>query len=373
MGGFAEWLFLVERSLVDPEVLDSYERAFQHGLEALIRRTQDPELRQTFEGMRSCPVQGRDGRCSRFTDYILGALLRNGCHYEYDIEDALQRIVFRMLSPVGESGMRKRTIFDFDESRPFDVRLGNPLEAVFKVYLHNEIKSIIGGRIPALRKRQKTGTLSIGYGRDTGEVSPDEIPARAAGGEEEMLRDIMELLNARSTPEMPLANLFMSILRGEGTRVQRSRFGHAKADMMRKTMVQIIEQYARQTQNRQLLRLMDRFKDFDATRPDPVRFKPQRPQKPPKPAYPPDEQDYRSVVDVVERKGRSVSMAVLGKVRRRWLERPPRDPSSPYPNRLADVLARMVADSVLTKQGVRYVPGPVYSRYLGTPEPVAVA
>src|SRR5208283_1419386 len=114
MGGFAEWLFLVERSLVDPEVLDSYELAFQHGLEALIRRTRDLELRQTFEGMRRCPVQGRNGRCNRFTDYILGALLRNGCHYEYDIEDALQRIVFRMLSPVGESGMRKRTIFDFD-------------------------------------------------------------------------------------------------------------------------------------------------------------------------------------------------------------------------------------------------------------------
>lgn len=182
----------------------------------------------------------------------------------------------------------------------------------------------------------------------------------------------MELLRRRSTPEMPLADLFISILRGEGTRVQRSRFGHAKADTMRKTMVQIIGQYARQTQNRQLLRLMDRFTDFDVTRPDPVRFKSQRPQKPPKPAYPPDEQDYRSVVDVVERNVRSVSMAVLGKVRRRWLECPPRNPSSPYPNRLADVLARMVKDGVLMKQGVRYVPGPAYGRYLGTPELVGV-
>ena len=104
MSGFAEWLLLIERSLVDRAALDSYERAFQQGLEALIRRTHDPELRRTFEGMRSCPVQGRDGRCSRFTDYILGALMRSGCHHEYDVEDALQRIVFRMLSPVGESG-----------------------------------------------------------------------------------------------------------------------------------------------------------------------------------------------------------------------------------------------------------------------------
>ena len=39
MGGFAEWLFLVERSLDDPAVLDSYELAFQQGLETLIRRT----------------------------------------------------------------------------------------------------------------------------------------------------------------------------------------------------------------------------------------------------------------------------------------------------------------------------------------------
>jgi hypothetical protein len=369
--GFREWLLLVERSLVDPGVLDSYERAFQQGLEALIQRTQDPDLRRTFEGMRRCPVQGRDKRCSRFVDYVLGALIRNGCHHQYDIEDSLQRICFRMLSPVGETGKSRRTIFDFDESRPFDLRLGNPLEAIFKAYLHNDIRNIVGGRIPALRTRQKTGALSIGYGGDVGEVSPDEIPERMPSGEQEMLRDIMELLRQRSTPDMPLVDLFMSIMRGEGTRVQRSRFGHSKADLMRKTIVQVIERYAQRTQNWQLLRLLDRFKDFSGTQPDPAR-KPLPPPKPPKPVYPPDEQDYRSVVDVLEKHGRSVSMMVLGKVRRRWLERPPRNPSSPYPNRLADVLARMVEDGVLTKQGARYVPGPEYSRYLGTPEPVGV-
>jgi len=31
--GVREWILLVERSLVDPAVLDSYERAFQQGLE----------------------------------------------------------------------------------------------------------------------------------------------------------------------------------------------------------------------------------------------------------------------------------------------------------------------------------------------------
>ena len=53
---FGDWL-LEERSLVDPYVLDSYERAFQQQLEALIGRTKDPALRQEFERMRSCPCK----------------------------------------------------------------------------------------------------------------------------------------------------------------------------------------------------------------------------------------------------------------------------------------------------------------------------
>ncbi len=352
-------------------MLESYERAFGQGLESLIRRTRDPELRRTFEGMRSCPVRGRDGRCNRFVDYILGALLRNGCHYQYELEDCLQRICFRMLSPVGETGKQRRTIFDFDESRPFDLHLGNPLEAIFKAYLHNELRSICAGKIPSLKRTRHPGTVSIGYGDDAGEVSPDEIPTRMPSGEEEMLGDITELLRRRSAPGMPLGDLFVSILRGDGTRAQRARFGHNRADSMRKIIVQVIQQYAYRSQNWHLLRLLDRFQGFQGNRSDPVRRKPPHPQKPMRPAYPPDEQDYGSIVDVLEKHGRSVSMMVLGKVRRRWLERPPRDPSSCQPNRLADVLARMIQDSVLEKRGARYVPGPAYSRYL-EPEPLAI-
>ena len=113
-----------------------------------------------------------------------------------------------------------------------------------------------------------------------------------------------------------------------------------------KIIVQTISQYARQTHNWSLLHLIDRIQNPDAA---PARQQPP-PPRPPKPDLPPDERDYRSIVDVLEKNGRNVSMAVLGKVRRRWLERPPRDPSSPYPNRLADVLARMVTDGVLAKQ-----------------------
>jgi hypothetical protein len=361
--GFREWLLLVERSLVDPAVLDSYERAFQHGLETLIQRTRDPALRRSFEEMRQF----------RFTNYIVGALARHGVQQKYDVEDCLQRICFRMLSPVGERGLSRDTVFDVDLNRSYDIEVGNPLQARFCTYLMHELRNILGGRIPALRTRQKTGALSIGYGKETGEVSPDEIPARMPSGEQEMLGDITELLRRRSTPGMPLADLFVSILKGEGTRAQRARFGHDRADMMRKIIVQVVERYARQTQNWHLLRLLDRFRGFDATRPDPARRQPPRPQKPPKPVYPPDEQDYRSIVDVLEKHGRSASMMVFGKVRRRWLERPPRSPTSPHPNRLLDVLARIVADGVLAKQGARYVPGPDYARYLDAPEPVGVA
>jgi hypothetical protein len=307
-----------------------------------------------------------------FAAYILGSLTRNGVQYQFDIEDCLQRIVFRMLSPVGERGLGRSSLFDLDLNRTYDLDRGNPLEARFKTFLMHELRNITMGRIPALRLTQRPGALSIGYSQDQGMVSPDEIPGRAADDNQEMINDITALLRQRSTPQMPLADLFQSIMAGEATRVQRSRFGHNTADAGRKMVVQVIQQYAYRTQNTHLLQLLDRFRDFDATQPSPVRRLVPVP-KPHKPKYPPDEQDYRSIVDVIERNGRQANLAVLGKLRRRWLERAPRDPSSSYPNRLADVLARMVQDGVLGKQGARYIPGPLYSRFLAKQEPVAVA
>ena len=182
-----------------------------------------------------------------------------------------------------------------------------------------------------------------------------------------MLKDLLDLLRRRSTPTMPLADLFLSILQGEGTRVQRSRFGHSVADTGRKQIVQTISQYAQLTHNWSLLNLLDRIQN-----PDPVRQQAPAPE-PSEPEFSPDERDFRSIVDVLEKNNRSVSMAVLGKSRRRWLERPPRDPNSSYSNRLYDVLARMIQDGVLTKQGTRYVPGPEYARYLNTLDAVATA
>jgi hypothetical protein len=307
----------------------------------------------------------------RFCNYVLGAMIRNGIPQRYDPEDSLQRIVFKMLSPVGERGMPHSNLFDIDLNRSYDLARGNPLEARFKTYLAMELRNITAGRIPALRRTQRPGSLSIGYGQDQGMVSPDEIPGRATNTDQEMINDLTALLRRHSSPQLPLVDLFRSIMAGEATRVQRSRFGHDQADQGRQMIIQIIRQYAYQTQNTHLVQLLDRFQDFDATRPDPRRPAPA--PKPPKPKYPPDEQDYRSIIDVIERSGRQANLAVLGKLRRRWLERSPRDPNSPYPNRLADVLARMVQDGVLGKQGARYIPGPQYSRYLAQQQPVAVA
>jgi len=148
---------------------------------------------------------------------------------------------------VGERGGPKKSLFDFDESRPYDLRVGNPLQAIFRKYLVNAVRTVATGKVPALRRVQYPNRLSIGYGQSDpshGTVSPDEIPGRVPSCDFEMLNDLMDLLRRQSTPEMPLADLFMSILRGEGSRFQRSRFGHSAADAGRRIIVQTISRYA---------------------------------------------------------------------------------------------------------------------------------
>ena len=98
-----------------------------------------------------------------------------------------------------------------------------------------------------------------------------------------------------------------------------------------------------------------------------------RPPKPAKAKLEPDQQDYASIISVMERNGRTASLGLLQKDRRRWTEWPPRNPSSAHPNRLEDVLARMVSDGMLeerrTRKGGRYyVPGQNYQRYMAAVE-----
>jgi hypothetical protein len=262
MIAFRDWLIVEERSLVDPSVLNSYEKAFQQRLEELIRQTQAPDLRRAFEDMRQCPIKNMQGRCSRWVDYIMSALVKQGCHHQYDIEGSLQRIIFKMLGDKGERGFPHKGLFDFDESRPYNLRLGNPLQPMFKKYLSNEIRAISMGCIPSIRTIQRPGRLSIGQGReDAGMISPDAIPDRPQSEDPEMMADLIELLRKQSTPNLQLVDLFYSILDKEGPEVQSRRFGMSQVATGRRMIVKTIEQYAQATENWHLLRLLDRFRE----------------------------------------------------------------------------------------------------------------
>jgi hypothetical protein len=262
MWRFAEWLLAEERSLVDSSVLNSYEQVFQQRLEGLIQRTKNPALRRAFEEMRQCPIKSMDGRCSRFVDYIVAALVKQGCHHQYDIEGSLQRIIFKMLGDKGERGFPHKGLFDFDESRPYNLRLGNPLQPMFKKYLSNEIRAISMGCIPSIRTIQRPGRLSIGQGReDAGMISPDAIPERPQSEDPEMTNDLIELLRKQSTPDLHLVDLLYSILDREGPEVQSRRFGMSNVATGRRMIVKTIEHYAQATENWHLLRLLDRFRE----------------------------------------------------------------------------------------------------------------
>jgi hypothetical protein len=312
-----------------------------------------------------------------FCNYIVGSILRHGCIQRFDPEDALQYICTRMLSPVGERGQSRKTLFDIDPNYSWNLQLGNPLAARFKLCLRHDLAAICSGKIPRLAYVQhRPGMVSITPGRgraeeEPGSVSAEEIPDRSSGDWDELVSDIIALLGRQEKehPELPLVSLFTSILSGEPTRSTRSIYGKRSSDVGRQQIISAIEQYASATDNRRLLHLLDRFKDFDPTRPDPTAARSRYHPVQPKPQQiPPDERDCRSIIDVMEKHGQRVNLAILGKARRRWLERPPRNPNSPHPNRLADVLAKMVSDGVLhekrTRAGGRlFVPGRRYGEF----------
>ena len=126
-----------------------------------------------------------------------------------------------MIGKTGERGLPHKGVFDFDEGRPYNLRLGNPVQVMFKKYLSNEIRAISMGCIPSIRTIQRPGRLSIGQGsEDAGMVSPDDIPDRPQSHEPEMMDDLIELLRKQSTPNLHLVDLFYSILNKEGADVQ---------------------------------------------------------------------------------------------------------------------------------------------------------
>jgi hypothetical protein len=341
---FKNWLLIQESALVDRAVAASYERGLQDGLTDLIARIRDPGLKSTLERMKECPVKDP---CRSFTDYITGTLIRNRCGLA-DPEESFASIYRQLMSPVNLQGQPRATLFgNFDESKPFT---------------------------PGTDRRQfQHGNLSIvpHKGRENlpGAVAADEIPARDHGDDGRDLRsDIQELLRIRQGehPGIPLIDLFNSILSGETVPVQKAKFGGRAVEVGRKVIVQAVGDYARSTENWGLMRLLDKISD-------PMPAKSRRQPKPAKAKLEPDQQDYASIISVMERNGRTASLGLLQKTRRRWSEWKPRDPTSPHSNRLDDVLARMVSDGVLeerrTRKGGRYyVPGQNYQRYLAGAE-----
>ena len=308
-------------------------------------------------------------RGTRWADAIVGAVLKH-CPTKVDLEDALNYIAFRMLSPVGErgsSGNQKKALFDLDFDREYDFNIGtSPLLARFRTFLNHDVMSVCSGKVRrVLVSVRPPGTMSITQARkiadqQPGSVGVEEIPARPESGENELFDDITDLLRRQSTPDRPLADLFQAILDGMPLKGQRRHFGHTAADAMRRTIKAVVRAYGDQTENHWLINLLDK-----AENPVPTEKRPKTAPTP-KPDIPDEVRDFRSIIAVIQQAAGSASMAVLGHKRSRWLGRKPRDPNSPYPNRLQDVLAAMVSKGVLAKIGVRYVLGPRSQEYLET-------
>jgi len=310
----------------------------------------------------------RTGRCFTFTGWIVNSLLRHGCYQRIDPDEALNYVAFRLLSPVGERGQPRPTLFEFDESRPYEPGT-NPLEGRFKTFVVRDIRSICGGKMPKFKiLNRPQGTLTISQRPRRGEPQPglvgaDQIPAPEKPHERELFGDIMALLQRNSVPDMPLADLWQAMLEGMPLERQRQVFGHGRADTMRKTIKAMLRDYAMKSQNHGLLRLLDKFADFKGNRPDLSSRRQKKAKLPPRPKDPPEVQDFLSIIDVLERAGFRATMALLGKKRRRWLERKPRDPASEEKTRLHDVLRSMLETGVLAKHGPAYVPGPNYQQF----------
>ncbi len=375
MNTFWAWLIEESRQRIEPAVLAGYERAFKDELLRLIQRTADPVLRKKLVDMIDCPVRTASG-CRGFADYIYGALVKNGLDAEYDLDAALQYVVEKMLMDRSEvTGGPKASLFTGFSPRPGETPDFNPLQARFMVFLQAAIGNIRKGKIARLRnvERRPPGAIPIGLGRhqhgdEAAGISPDEIADRPHRDADlgEMIEDISDMLRRKEPAYgFPLVALFRAIMSGVSNEEQRRRFGDRKTRAARQAIVQTVEEYARSTGNATLLHLLDRLKNPAGKGGEPV---PTRHRTPPTPVLSDRERDYRSLASVVARFNHPIGTAQFGSYRRRWLEYPPRNPSSGHRNRLEEVLAAMVADGVLraipTGHGATvYAPGPDFDRY----------
>src|SRR5262245_28590056 len=179
----------------------------------------------------------------------------------------------------------------------------------------------------------------------------------------EMVAAIEGLLRRREAQaNFPLVDLFRVIMAGQTLDQQRKAFGDRPRRAACQVIVQTIEEYAQSSGSAALLHLLARMRDGGGTDQRRVKVQPARP------VLSDRERDYASIVSVVARFDRPVGSADLGRVRRRWLEYPPRDAASGYRNRREGVLAARVRYGVLramrTAGGATvYGPGPGFEVY----------
>lgn len=163
---------------------------------------------------------------------------------------------------------------------------------------------------------------------------------------------------------LPLVAVFQAMLAGQRSDGLRQMFGDRTSRTARQVVIQTIEEFARQTENHALLRLLQRFQAGEPSSASRQAARPAAPRLPPG-----KEKDFASIIAVIDRLGNQfVGSADFGRYRRRWLEYEPRDPASGYKNRLEEVLAAMTQEGVLkatrTNQGATvYSPGPNYEKY----------
>ena len=93
----------------------------------------------------------------------------------FDLEDALQRVMFWMLSPVGERAGRELQLFDFDETRPYDLKISNPLQAIFRQCLVNAVRTSSDGS--GFRPFAES-SIQIGYPSTTDDQATTRPTAR---------------------------------------------------------------------------------------------------------------------------------------------------------------------------------------------------
>ena len=116
--------------------------------------------------MLDCPIRDTRGTCRTFTDYAVAALVKNGIHQRYDLEQAFAYVMEKMFMSKMETGEGRKTVFGSFEERPGLVE-GNPLQGRFMSFLTYTINNIRKGKIPRLAnmERRPQGTVSIGQGR----------------------------------------------------------------------------------------------------------------------------------------------------------------------------------------------------------------